>query len=111
MKVTNVVYDCTDLDEMARFWSALIGMKETSRDEDWIDLEPLEGGPILSFQLVPEGKTVKNRVHLDLAVPDVTAAAERARSLGATLAVEPDPGQAFQVWRDPQGNEFCLCAD
>ncbi|RSN67952.1 MULTISPECIES: VOC family protein [Actinomadura] len=110
-KVGNLVFDCTDLDAMAAFWGALLGMKETSRDEDWRDLEPLGGrGPVLSFQLVPERKTIKNRIHLDLEVPDIRAAGERARGLGATPAGEPmgNPESPFRVWYDPEGNEFCF---
>jgi catechol 2,3-dioxygenase-like lactoylglutathione lyase family enzyme len=111
-KVSNVAIDCTDLDAMIAFWGALLGMRVTGRDDGWTDLETLgEGGPLLSFQLVPEGKRVKNRVHLDVEVPDIRAAGERARELGATVQGEPmgdDPGKPFQVWLDPQGNEFCF---
>ncbi|WP_329519964.1 VOC family protein [Spirillospora sp. NBC_01491] len=111
-KVTNVAVDCADRDVMAAFWGALLGMRVTYRDEDWLDLEPLgPGGPLLSFQLVPEPKAVKNRVHLDLEVPDIKAAGERAAGLGATPAGAPlgRPEAPFQVWRDPEGNEFCFC--
>ncbi|MFA1539336.1 VOC family protein [Actinomadura monticuli] len=111
-KVGNLVIDCTDLGAMAAFWGELLGMKTTAEDDDWLDLEPLGGhGPILSFQLVPEGKTIKNRLHLDLDVPDVRAAGDRAAGLGAVPAGEPmgHPERPFQVWRDPEGNEFCFC--
>ncbi|TYC11914.1 VOC family protein [Actinomadura syzygii] len=112
---------------MAAFWGGLLGMKPTGREEDWLDLEPLAGngpasgggttphaprnGPVLAFQRVLEGKTAKNRLHLDLDVPDIHAAGERARRLGATPAGEPmgDPRTPFQVWYDPEGNEFCFC--
>lgn len=111
-KVTNLVIDCADPEVMAAFWGGLLGMKATDVSEDWLDLEPLGGnGPCLSFQRVPEGKTKKNRIHLDLGVPDVEAAGKRAESLGATPASPPmgDPSAPFRVWRDPEGNEFCLC--
>ncbi|TDD91021.1 VOC family protein [Actinomadura rubrisoli] len=111
-KVTNLVFDCADLDAMAAFWGGLLGMKTTHRDDDWLDLEPLgEGGPTLSFQLVPERKTIKNRLHLDLDVPDIRVAGELAERLGATPATGPmgRPEAPFRVWRDPEGNEFCLC--
>ncbi|MFB4311035.1 VOC family protein [Actinomadura sp. GTD37] len=111
-KVTTLVFDCTDLDAMAAFWGGLLGMKATAREDDWLDLEPLAGGgPVLAFQLVPESKEIKNRLHLDLAVPDIRAAGERAVRLGAAPAGEPagSPETPFQVWRDPEGNEFCLC--
>ncbi|MFS2293481.1 MAG: hypothetical protein FWJ90_12370 [Actinomadura sp.] len=92
----------------------LLGMKITAVSGDWLDLEPLGGnGPCLSFQRVPEGKTGKNRIHLDLGVPDIGAAGKRAASLGATPAAGPmgDPGAPFRVWRDPEGNEFCFCTE
>ncbi|QXJ24990.1 VOC family protein [Actinomadura graeca] len=110
-KVTNIVIDCADLDVMAAFWGGLLGMEETCREDDWLDLGPLgEGGPLLSFQLVPERKTIKNRLHLDLDVPDIHAAGERAAALGASPAGGPmgDPRYPFRVWRDPEGNEFCF---
>ncbi|TDC50544.1 VOC family protein [Actinomadura sp. KC345] len=111
-KVGNIVIDCADLDVMAAFWGGLLGMRTTDVSGDWIDLERLGGdGPVLSFQLVPEGKTIKNRLHLDLDVPDIEAAGERAASLGATAATGAmgDPAAPFRVWRDPEGNEFCFC--
>jgi predicted enzyme related to lactoylglutathione lyase len=114
MKVGAVAIDCTDLDAMIAFWGGLLGMKQTYRDEIWVDMERLGAdGPTLSFQLVPESKQVKNRVHLDVAVPDIHAAGERARELGAVPQEEPmkDPGRSFRVWLDPQGNEFCFVTE
>ncbi|GAA3949622.1 hypothetical protein GCM10023085_35200 [Actinomadura viridis] len=111
-KVANVVIDCTDPELMAAFWGALLGMGVTGRDEDWVDLEPLgPGGPLLSFQQVPEPKRIKNRIHLDLDVPDIHAAGERARELGATPHGEPMGRGPFQVWLDPEGNEFCFVTE
>jgi predicted enzyme related to lactoylglutathione lyase len=114
MKVWCVAIDCTDLDAMIAFWGDLLEMKVTDRDENWVDMERLGAdGPLLSFQLVPESKQVKNRLHLDVAVPDIHAAGERARGLGATPQEEPmkDPGSSFRVWLDPQGNEFCFVGE
>ncbi|SFN11968.1 MULTISPECIES: VOC family protein [Actinomadura] len=111
-RVGNIVIDCADLDAMAAFWGGLLGMRTSAVNADWLDLEPLgTGGPVLSFQRVPEGKKAKNRLHLDLDVPDVRAAGERAVRLGATPAagLMGDPASPFQVWRDPEGNEFCFC--
>ncbi|MEU5878407.1 VOC family protein [Spirillospora sp. NPDC047279] len=111
-RVTHLAIDCDDLDGMARFWGALLGMKVTERDEVWLELERLgEGGPVLSFQRVPEGKQVKNRLHLDLTVPDLDAAGVHARALGArpvSALMGSDPEAPFQVWQDPEGNEFCF---
>lgn len=107
--VRAVAIDCNDMESLARFWGELLGMKITEReDDDWIELEPMsDHGPILCLQEVPEGKTVKNRIHLDLAVPDLKAAGERARALGATFRNGSECG-TFDVWQDPEGNEFCF---
>jgi catechol 2,3-dioxygenase-like lactoylglutathione lyase family enzyme len=118
MRAAHLVIDVNDLDRAAAFWAALLELEVTHRGSDWVDLSPLGGasggGPVLSFQLVPERKLVKNRLHIDIAVePErggVVAAGRRAQALGATPAsdvqsVETNP---WQVWRDPEGNEFCL---
>ena len=75
-------------------------------------LEPTDGGPGLLFVTVPEGKVVKNRVHLDIAPLDRTRDEEIARllALGATLVADhrnPD-GTGWGVLADPEGNEFCV---
>jgi predicted enzyme related to lactoylglutathione lyase len=66
-------------------------------------------GPRLLFQVVPEDKVVKNRVHLDVAVPDRQAEIQRLVELGGTRLrdVEED-GEAWTVLQDPEGNEFCI---
>ncbi len=84
---------------------------------------PLDGnGPRLFFQRVPEGKTAKNRLHLDVrAAPGLEgdarmaaleAEAERLGALGASRVRRFEPGQemsaGFIVMTDPEGNEFCL---
>jgi len=68
---------------------------------------------VLAFQRVPEAKQLKNRLHLDLAVPDFDAATARAGSLGAAPygVVHGTGSSRWQVWRDPEGNEFCLCSE
>lgn len=71
---------------------------------------PGGGRPRVLFQLVPEGKTVKNRVHLDVDVDDLAEAIEATEALGATRVGEImwDELGGFQVMSDPEGNEFCL---
>ena len=106
-----LVIDCNDLDREVAFWSSLLEMKVASREDDWADLEPLgDAGPVLSFQRVPEGKQAKNRLHLDFLVDDLGAASRRARQFGARSAGRlHNPAKPWQVWRDPEGNEFCFC--
>ena len=64
----------------------------------------------LAFQKVPEGKTVKNRLHLDVGVPDIAAATGLAEALGALRVggIHGDIAGSFQVLLDPEGNEWCL---
>lgn len=118
LRAAHLVVDVTDLDRAAVFWSALLGLEVTGREAGYLDLGSLgAGGPVLSFQLVPEPKAVKNRVHLDLAVDastgGVVAAGYRAHALGATPVSELRSAESapWQVWRDPDGNEFCLVTE
>ena len=104
IRLSGIVIDATDLDLLARFWSGLLDLKITRREDDWINL-----GPDLALQWVPEGKTAKNRVHLDLVADDFAAATSRATELGAT-PIGQVRENLWQVWQDPEGNEFCICA-
>jgi hypothetical protein len=61
--------------------------------------------PRLFFQLVPESKVVKNRVHLDLSAADPAAEIARLTALGATVVAEHD---GLTTLADPDGNEFCI---
>jgi hypothetical protein len=64
---------------------------------------------IIGFQKVPEGKVVKNRVHLDFWAGDEEATARELEAIGATRRwVSEDPEDPFVVLADPEGNEFCL---
>lgn len=103
VRLQGVVIDANDLGLLARFWSGLLGLEVTRREPDWISL-----GPGLALRSVPEAKTVKNRVHIDVVADDFTEATARAAELGATPASEIQE-DLWQVWRDPEGNEFCIC--
>lgn len=103
IRLSGIVIDATDLDLLARFWSGLLGLEITRREDDWISL-----GPGLALQLVPEPKTMKNRIHLDLVADEFAEAVARAAELGAT-PVGKMQENLWQVWRDPEGNEFCIC--
>lgn len=138
-----LVIDCADPERLTRFWAAALGYVLepipdgfASWDDYWrsvgvpdedlgIDadsiVDPDGHGPRIWFQIVPEAKTVKNRLHLDVhasggrAVPIETrrqlvdAEAVRLASLGATLVrVLQPPGQDHYAvaMQDPEGNEF-----
>lgn len=107
-----VAIDCNDPGPLVEFWCAVLGTTLRSSEPDWVSLHPVvPGGPHLAFQIVPEPKRGKNRVHLDVDVDDLAAATTRAEELGATRiggVVEEDGGR-YQVMGDPAGNEFCLC--
>ncbi|MFE3325860.1 VOC family protein [Streptomyces sp. NPDC059176] len=108
-RVEEIVFDCAEPAPLARFWSSLLGAGAVVRDADWAYVDPPDFVRV-AFQRVPEGKSAKNRLHLDLAAGDVEAAADAAVRLGATRVggVVADAQGRFQVMRDPEGNEFCF---
>ncbi|GGY45891.1 VOC family protein [Streptomyces omiyaensis] len=108
-QVQELVFDCGDPAALVRFWAGLLGGEPVERSPDWAYVEP-PGFVRIAFQRVPEGKTAKNRLHLDLEVPDPEAAADEAEPRGAVRVGGPvtDEQGSFQVMRDPEGNEFCF---
>lgn len=112
-RVTTVMADTTDLDGAAAFWTAYLGLEVLQRTERYVYFSKIAGdGPHLAFQLVPEPKQVKNRMHLDIRVADLEAGRERVEELGGReIGRHQDPGfPAWLVMADPQGNEFCIYA-
>ncbi|MFD3945440.1 VOC family protein [Streptomyces sp. NPDC058579] len=108
-QVAEIVFDCGDPARLVRFWAELLGGTPVDRSPDWSYVDP-PGFVRIAFQQVPEGKVAKNRLHLDLHAPDVSAAADEAITLGAARSgglVTDDEGD-FQVMLDPEGNEFCF---
>jgi hypothetical protein len=102
--------DCADPAGLARFWAAALDYKlEPGDDPAEAAITPKDGkGVQLLFLEVPEGKTIKNRLHLDLRPEDQAAEVERLIGLGA---MKVDIGQGEQTWvvlADPEGNEFCV---
>lgn len=144
VREVQVTFDCADPAAQARFWCEVLGYRvqpppegfatwEEALDrwgvpdelrDNWSAAVPPEGesGPRLFFQKVPEGKTAKNRVHLDVrAAPGLSgderraaldAEAQRLQGLGASLYRVLEPDAAGNDWcfvmQDPEGNEFCL---
>ncbi|MGD9961084.1 VOC family protein [Nocardioides sp.] len=110
IRASAVVIDVNDLAGETEFWAGLLGSSPVrSGAEDWLDVAPLGGGLMLSLQLVGERKTHKNRLHLDLEVADFAATRDLAVRLGALPVSDVhEPGQPWQVFADPEGNEFCL---
>jgi hypothetical protein len=119
MELVCVTVDCTDPERVARFWNEALrfGGVAVADDGGGAICGPPDGGPYLEFIRVPEGKIVKNRLHLGTSAGPLGALdAEIARleALGATVAWEedfpPEVAAAYRnvVLRDVEGNEFCL---
>jgi hypothetical protein len=121
----SVVVDCRDVAALSRWWAEALDWRIIYETADEVvmvpphaidsarDIPPLERGPGLIFVPVPEDKTVKNRLHIDLAPsPDAGQDAEvrRLADLGARrVDVGQDPGKVrWVVMADPEGNEFCV---
>jgi hypothetical protein len=143
-KDVQITFDCADPGGLAEFWAEALGYQLQPPPEGFDSWDaalaafgvpreqwnsrsailPIEGTrPRIFFQRVPEGKTVKNRVHLDVRVAPglegdarmsaLEAEADRLSALGATRAYRIEPDKAameagFITMRDPEGNEFCL---
>jgi hypothetical protein len=121
----SVVVDCRDLAAQSRWWAAALGWQVAYEAADEVVLAPphaldpardiptLERGPGLIFVTVPEGKTVKNRLHIDLAPSPDTGQEAEVRRLEAMGARRVDVGQdqdqvSWVVMADPENNEFCV---
>jgi predicted enzyme related to lactoylglutathione lyase len=101
-----ICVDCHDPGSLATWWQAVLG-GETTVDDDG-DVR-LVGGPLpILFLGVPDAKQVKNRLHFDLHVEDYEAAIAAAIDLGAQPADDIYVGERWRVFRDPEGNEFCI---
>jgi hypothetical protein len=131
LRVRSLTFDCLDPERLAAFWGAALGYKQREVPAgfaSWADYLTSQGvpegqwstsaavsdpegvQPRQLFLKVPEGKTVKNRVHLDL-IPETTMGAEVERlvQLGARVVrVFDDQWDIFTLMQDPEGNEFCV---
>jgi predicted enzyme related to lactoylglutathione lyase len=105
-----VTIDCADPKELSQFWIEALDAKIVHEiDNDYLILGPATQSVVLGLQRVPEAKSGKNRVHLDLHTADRAAEVQRMVGLGATVVGEHTlPGFAWTVLTDPAGNEFCI---
>jgi len=106
--IKTISFDAADALALATFWAAALGSdvdEDSTADKAFVEAAGW-GGPNIWFNRVPEPKTAKNRLHLDLRAPgamgDEVARLER---LGAVV-VQRD--QSHAVMQDPEGNEFCV---
>jgi predicted enzyme related to lactoylglutathione lyase len=110
--VFGISFDAHDAAKVAQFWADTLGRQVADGADAHDAVVPpsdlLNAGPRLAFHQVPEGKAVKNRVHLDLATNDIDGETARLAGLGATV-VNTISGEARWItFADPEGNEFDL---
>ena len=111
LSIETLTWDCRTPRGIAEFWAAVLGYEIAEiDDEDALIRDPRGGGWPILFQSVPEGKSVKNRLHLDLR-PEGSMAeeVERVQALGASHhRYVAEGGSFWTVMLDPEGNEFCV---
>ena len=140
VRQVQVTFDTADPERVARFWCEVLGyvvpppppgfaswdafnesLPADRQDSAFACVDPTGVGPRLFFQRVPEGKVVKNRVHLDVRVGTGLVGAERLAALEAEcerlvalgavkvrLLPADDHDESTIVMQDVEGNEFCL---
>ncbi|MGY6500717.1 MAG: VOC family protein [Acidimicrobiales bacterium] len=114
LSIANVTFDCSDPTTVAGFWSAALGRPVEPEPapgvgEFFASIAGVDGAPTLLFLKVPEERSVKNRVHVDLHADDRPAEVERLVALGATHHCDHDEfGLVWTTLLDVEGNEFCV---
>ncbi len=109
--VDSLTFDCRDPAKVGTFWAAVLGYEVVELDDDGADIrDPSGAGWRIIFLVVPEGKSVKNRLHLDLRpTGSMAEEIERVRALGASEhRYVAEDGSFWTVMLDPEGNEFCI---
>jgi len=128
-RLTEVVFDSGRSAKTARFWEAALdgyavrpyddeeiarlaakGITDYLNDDPNVAVDHEGELPGVFFQAVPEPKTVKNRLHIDIGAPAVDAEVARLTALGATVVRKvSEHGMQWTVMLDPESNEFCVC--
>jgi catechol 2,3-dioxygenase-like lactoylglutathione lyase family enzyme len=113
IRIQCLCIDSADPRRIASFWEEALGWRRTFDEPDQVCLEPPAGSPEdgvapdLLFLRVPEAKTIKNRLHLDLRPKDQAAEVARLEALGARrVDIGQDADVTWVVLADPDGNEF-----
>ena len=107
-----LVLDSLDPQRLAPFWALALDYVILADVDNYVVLLPANGqGPKLLIQRVPEGKSVKNRMHMDVETLDVEAVASELEANGAKRmsSLMKEHGSSWIVMNDPDGNEFCVC--
>ena len=115
IRIQCLCVDSPDPGKIAAFWADALGWRRTFDEADQVVLEPPAGSPAdgiapdLLFLRVPEAKSGKNRLHLDLRPKDQAAEVARLEALGARrVNVGQGADVTWIVMADPDGNEFCV---
>jgi hypothetical protein len=112
IRIQCLCIDTGDPARIASFWQSALGWRRTYESDDEVVLEPPEGSPEdgvapdLLLLRVPEGKVVKNRLHLDLRPGDQAAEVARLEALGARRVSIGQGEVSWVVMADPDSNEF-----
>jgi hypothetical protein len=115
LRIQCLCVDSTDPVRLAEFWQQALGWRRTHADDTEVVLEPPAGSPEdgivpdLLFIRVPEPKSGKNRLHLDLRPVDQATEVARLETLGARrVDIGQQADARWIVLADPEGNEFCV---
>jgi len=118
LRIDTLTIDAADPPLLAAFWSAALGWGQRTDEDGDIWIEPGDDHPAagtvrpLLVVRVPEAKSGKNRLHLDLVPDDQDGEVERLETLGAVRAEVGQTGnESWVVLADPEGNEFCILAE
>ena len=105
--LNHITFDCADAAMVAEFWSSVLDEAvDPGASADFATITSQTSASWM-FVKVPEPKTVKNRVHIDLATADLAVELERLAGLGATHIADLDEGGTrWTTLADPEGNEF-----
>lgn len=113
-RLVGITIDCADPARLASFWSGMLNIAETDEhadDSDWATVgSRSDNQPRLTFQRVPEPKTGKTRIHLDIQVDDIDSGRQHVERLGGQwsgVRHDHDEGVVL-VMHDPEGHEFCI---
>lgn len=115
IRIESTSFDALDPAAQAAWWAAALEWRVTDIQDGEVTIQPPEGSPAagvvpeILFVRVPETKTVKNRLHLDLRPDDQAAEVARFEALGARrVNVGQTDEVTWVVLADPEGNEFCI---
>jgi catechol 2,3-dioxygenase-like lactoylglutathione lyase family enzyme len=109
-RIGEIIVDCADPEEAAAFWCAALDYRIVERGGTEVTIAGHSGAPTILFDVSPDVKLHKNRIHFDIHPIDTTQAEEVSRlvDLGARLVDIGQTDASWVVMEDPTGNEFCV---